>query len=225
MNAFADSLLSMLLSWVKGAARAVFDFFVSDSSANFYTWLGDHWLLLAAILCAGGLIVDYAVWMIRYKPFARAERRKKTRDRFDREQFLNGYDDRVDVPLEGEGVSRAERFFAEAEGPDGQTPRQEEGPSVFTPENGHPAADPAPVPELEAYPVFREPERTAEGTVRRRRADRYRALQAEREYSESVLPGENRQEPGTADPGEKYFEPVYPRGDASEWQKWNKDPS
>ena len=32
-------------------------------------WIGQHWIVLAAILCIIGLVVDLSVYIIRWKPF------------------------------------------------------------------------------------------------------------------------------------------------------------
>ncbi len=236
MNAFADSLLSVLLSWVKGAAKGIFDFFTSDSSGNFYTWLGDHWLILAALLCVGGVIADYTVWILRYRPFARtgSRKRKKKDRRFDRELFISGYEDRVEVPDAEPSVvpKREEPAHFVREFPP-EIAMQEEIEAPFAPDfavteirdrQDHAGEDPGDL--------------LPDGTVRRRRTDRYRderrneerlpvngvigkirrTLDGDRDAVEEILSG-------AADPDEKYYEPVYPQGDASEWQKWNKDPS
>lgn len=235
MNAFADSLLSMLLGWVKGAAKGIFDFFTSDSSGNFYTWLGDHWLILAAVLCLGGVIADYAVWILRYRPFARTgSRRRKKRDRhFDRKLFISGYEDRVEVPDAEISVPVMEEpvHFVQEFPPEREMQEESGVPSVpdFAVPDTYSRQDYAEEDQRELLP---------DGTVRRRRTDRYRdehrnderlpvngvigkirrTLDGDRDAVEEILSG-------AADPDDKYYEPVYPQGDASEWQKWNKDPS
>lgn len=235
MNAFADSLLSMLLGWVKGAAKGIFDFFTSDGSGNFYTWLGDHWLILAAVLCVGGVIADYTVWILRYKPFARTgfRKRKKRDRRFDRELFLSGYEDRVEVPDEEQHALEREEPARFGQEPLYERKTQMDFSSPYSPDFSVPE-----IHDRQETAVPGQRELLPDGTVRRRRTDRYRdeARNDERSPVNGVI-GKIRRTldgdrgaveeilSGASGPDEKYYEPVYPQGDASEWQKWNKDPS
>ena len=202
MNAFANSWLSVLLGWVKGIAKAVFDFFSAERSGTFLEWLGDHWLFAAVVLCLFGVAADVLVWLIRYKPYARVKHPKKPRKRelLDPDAFMNGYNDGMDLgpeparpaPVAGyaEEYRRTETPLPEAPAPGGFAPSEE--------------------------------------PVRRRRADRYVSERSEGprvlERLRRILPegGDTREEqPGG--PDRHYYDPVYPQGDASEWEKWNSE--
>ena len=92
MNAFAESLLSVLLGWVESAANRVYAFFSSGMEDGFLSWLGGHWLPLAAILCAVGVIIDVAVWTVRWQPWrVWKERREEKKRRRARKRFERGY--------------------------------------------------------------------------------------------------------------------------------------
>lgn len=69
MNAYADSLLTLCLGWIKTVFRSIFNFFISDQSHSFGAWLGDHWLSLVLMLCLAGTLIDFAVYLRRYKPY------------------------------------------------------------------------------------------------------------------------------------------------------------
>ena len=67
MNVFADSLLSLLLGWMKGLTQMLWAFFSEGASGGFLSWLGDHWLGLVLFLCAVGLTLDFVFWLRQRK--------------------------------------------------------------------------------------------------------------------------------------------------------------
>lgn len=68
MNAFANTLFSLLLGWVKALAQAVWNLFSEDGAGGFLTWLGDHWLPVVAFICLCGVVVDMLIWLLRWRP-------------------------------------------------------------------------------------------------------------------------------------------------------------
>ena len=92
MNAFAESLLSVMLGWVENAANSVYAFFSSGMQEGFLSWLGAHWLLLTAILCGVGVIIDMTVWTVRWQPWrVWKERREEKKRRREKKRFERGY--------------------------------------------------------------------------------------------------------------------------------------
>ncbi|MHC1785658.1 MAG: hypothetical protein AB9880_01150 [Christensenellales bacterium] len=68
MNAFANWLFSVLLGWTGTFANGMWNAVVNQStgiSAFFSRW----WLALVLLLVAGGTVLDYAVWLIRWRPY------------------------------------------------------------------------------------------------------------------------------------------------------------
>ena len=61
MGSFANTLFTILLGWLQGAVSAVWSAFTSEKGNGFLTWIGDHWILLAGILCIIGLVADLGV--------------------------------------------------------------------------------------------------------------------------------------------------------------------
>ena len=68
MGSFANTLFTILLGWLQGAVSAVWSAFTSEKGNGFLTWIGDHWILLAGILCIIGLAADLGVYLVRWKP-------------------------------------------------------------------------------------------------------------------------------------------------------------
>ncbi len=69
MGSFANTLFTILLGWLRSAVSAVWTAFTSEKGNSFLNWIGDHWILLAVILCLIGLAADLCVYLLRWKPF------------------------------------------------------------------------------------------------------------------------------------------------------------
>lgn len=69
MGSFANSLFTLLLGWLQGIVSAIWSAFTSQNGSSMLKWIGQHWIVLAAILCIIGLVVDLSVYIIRWKPF------------------------------------------------------------------------------------------------------------------------------------------------------------
>lgn len=81
MGAFADTLFSVLLSWVKSAVGSLVTLFQSGGDRGILAWLGNNWLLIVLVLVAGGLVMDWLIWLVRWQPYhiwaTRARRAKR----------------------------------------------------------------------------------------------------------------------------------------------------
>ena len=75
MNAFAEMLFSSLLGWLRGLTQGLWKLFSNGSAGGFLTWLGSHWLILIVILCAVGTLIDFLVWLRRWRPDIRWKRK------------------------------------------------------------------------------------------------------------------------------------------------------
>jgi len=67
MNSFIDSLLEVLLAWVKGVLNDLWTL-LSGGSGSFFAWLGRHWLSLLCVLLVGGIAVDFIIYLLRWHP-------------------------------------------------------------------------------------------------------------------------------------------------------------
>ena len=109
MNAFANTLFSILLSWVKSLAQTVWNLVSGGGTGGFLVWLGDHWLPLVVVLCLCGVAVDLLIWLLRWRPdlvwrtkwrhFWAKVRGREMRSS-DQRAFYQGYQDALSVPEE-----------------------------------------------------------------------------------------------------------------------------
>ena len=69
MGSFANGVFTMLLGWVSGVARFVWNLFSSEGGGGLWQWIGKHWIPLVGILCGIGLVFDLVVYVFRWEPF------------------------------------------------------------------------------------------------------------------------------------------------------------
>ncbi len=69
MGNFANTLFSVLLGWVQGAAAWLWQLMSSDGAGGFMGWVLDNWLLLVILLCAAGLMIDLVIYLLRWQPY------------------------------------------------------------------------------------------------------------------------------------------------------------
>ena len=68
-NGLIQDIIEILLSWVRVVAGWVWGFFQADMSGGFVSWFGRHWMSVAVTLIIIGLVLDWIVWMIRWRPY------------------------------------------------------------------------------------------------------------------------------------------------------------
>ncbi|MBR4442836.1 MAG: hypothetical protein IKS52_06175 [Clostridia bacterium] len=68
-NGFAQKLIEVLLSWIRLVTSWVWNFFQADMAGGFLTWFADNWMSVALALIVIGLVVDWLIWMIRWRPY------------------------------------------------------------------------------------------------------------------------------------------------------------
>ncbi len=69
MGSFANSLFSLLLGWTQGLISSLWKAFSSGNDRTLFQWLGNHWKGLAIALCIIGTLVDFVVYLLRWKPY------------------------------------------------------------------------------------------------------------------------------------------------------------
>lgn len=99
MNQFSNSLLSILLSWM----RSLFSGFLSlmtGTGGSFFLWMKSRWFTVALVLILAGITIDAIIYILRWQPqrvwrshLYRLFHRKELRQA--EEQFYQGYDDGV----------------------------------------------------------------------------------------------------------------------------------
>ena len=83
MGQFANTLFSALLGWVQSAAAEVWNLVTNADVSLWLRWLLDNWLPLTLMLCVGGVVVDFIVYLIRWQPYrmwGRTLHRLKSKD-------------------------------------------------------------------------------------------------------------------------------------------------
>lgn len=68
-NGFARKLIEVLLSWMRLITSWVWNFFQADMGGGFLNWFADNWVHIALFLIVVGLVVDWLIWMIRWRPY------------------------------------------------------------------------------------------------------------------------------------------------------------
>jgi hypothetical protein len=69
LGAFADSLFTLLLGWVRGAVSAIITAFSSGGESGILQFLGNNWIPIVLIIVAVGLVGDWFIWMLRWQPY------------------------------------------------------------------------------------------------------------------------------------------------------------
>ena len=69
MGSFANTVFSILLGWLQGLISIIWSALTSKGGENIFQFIGDNWIKIALILCAAGLIADFAVYFFRWAPY------------------------------------------------------------------------------------------------------------------------------------------------------------
>jgi hypothetical protein len=246
MNTFANSLFTVLFGWARGLIQQVWYAAVSGRLSGFFTWLGDHWVWVVLGLILGCTVMDYLIWLIRWRPyllwrgfFRRASRFFRLRNR----QFAEGYQSSVDLnlPPERETASPApemepqlEEEWSQPQPPAEEMPAPE--PVFFTPVEAESRPRQFVPPQAyEAPPLYATARQvtssfTAEMPVarRRRRSEKYERRR--QEWRDRLINGGAEDDelldglPPAVDRQQAFHQPVYPRrneeeDDYSAWQR------
>lgn len=68
MGTLADSLFTVLMSWVRALVSSIWALFSSERT-TILEFLGQNWLMIAAVLIAAGLVIDWLIWLLRWQPY------------------------------------------------------------------------------------------------------------------------------------------------------------
>lgn len=67
---YANAVVNVMLGWLKGLANWVLKLFnLAGSGGNPLLWLSENWLKLLIVLLIAGVVIDWLVWMIRWRPY------------------------------------------------------------------------------------------------------------------------------------------------------------
>ncbi|MBN1776744.1 MAG: hypothetical protein JW811_01355 [Clostridiales bacterium] len=81
MNSFTNTILTLLLGWLRTLLNAARDFVSSDSSTVFFNFFRDNWRVLFLVLCIVGFALDIIVYLVRWRPRPLWRRRRARRVR------------------------------------------------------------------------------------------------------------------------------------------------
>ena len=68
MGTLADSLFAVLMSWVRSLVNAIWALFTSDHT-TMLEFFGKNWMVIALVIIAGGLVIDWIIWLLRWQPY------------------------------------------------------------------------------------------------------------------------------------------------------------
>lgn len=68
-NDFVESFIELMLSWMRWLTNRFWGLLRGGVPGGFLAWFSDNWLNLAASLIIAGLIADWLVWMLRWRPY------------------------------------------------------------------------------------------------------------------------------------------------------------
>ena len=68
MNSITNTILVLLLGWLRTLLNVARDFISSDSSTVWFTFFRNNWKIIFLILCVGGFVLDKLVYLIRWRP-------------------------------------------------------------------------------------------------------------------------------------------------------------
>ena len=196
MNAFANSLLHLLLSWMRALFSDVLSF-AQGGDSGLIAWIGKHWIVLALTLMAAGILTDGIIYLIRWRPQyvwrTRLRRRFRRGDGdFDEARFQEGYD--TAMPDFNFGDTPIADLSTEPPAPPALDPYY---------------AEPAPQPEPD-FDYSRLPGAEMVPPERRRRSDRHER----RPLGRFRLPDLTRKaDDMPPDARSAFHDPVYPASD------------
>ncbi len=69
MGSFFNTVFSILLGWLQGLVSMIWNAFTLREGESFLQYIGKNWIVIAAILCAAGLALDFTVYIFRWEPY------------------------------------------------------------------------------------------------------------------------------------------------------------
>lgn len=165
MNGFTDTILTLLLSWMRMLVNDLWRLFTSEDGGALYRFLVANWKIIVLILCVGGFVADRLIYLIRWRPyyvwFSRLGRRRARPEAAPEEEPLPmgweqeaaGEDAQEPVwPLEAE-------LATSGPAPQAAFPTGEQATVQYAPTGWGTRAEYAPyLPPEGLEPVFDEPE-------------------------------------------------------------------
>ena len=233
MNALSNHVLAVLFSWIRTLIQGIWSSLSFGADTGFWPWIGDHWLILIVLLCLICTVLDYFVWLIRWRPYViwrQRMRRLFRRDAGDMlendRDFRQGYRSSVALDLRDMQDSPAPMAW-DAEAYAMPAPSREELPDIPAFDQiEYAAMEAESLPLSEDEPPFIPTEETPkeQTRARRRRSDRHaapgRRSLASRIIRDEEDEGLSYELPPVVDKETAFHAPVYPQESPySSWQR------
>lgn len=74
---YANAIINTMLGWLKALANWVLKLFNLAGGGSPLAWLSRNWLKLLILLMIIGIVTDFVVWMLRWRPYWAWLRRKR----------------------------------------------------------------------------------------------------------------------------------------------------
>lgn len=103
MSGFANTVFTLLIGWFQTVVSLIWSGLTDKNNENVFTWIGNHWIVIVIVLCAVGIIVDFSVYIARWKPF------DVIRSYFDRKKNRSPASQDATVQLPDRSISGPER--------------------------------------------------------------------------------------------------------------------
>ena len=68
MTGYLTSVLTLLLGWMRGVASSIWKLINGESEGGFWAMLSENWKGILLILCLAGILIDLAVYLLRWRP-------------------------------------------------------------------------------------------------------------------------------------------------------------
>jgi len=65
----AKSIMNALLGWLKALADWTLGLFDLSDGSSPIKWMADNWLFLLIVLMIVGVLIDFLIWLIRWRPY------------------------------------------------------------------------------------------------------------------------------------------------------------
>ena len=116
---FADALIQTLLGWLKWLTDIVWSLVQGggETGVSLFRWFSNNWIALLIILLLAGLVIDWLIWMIRWRPYWLWFKKKRpvAQDKPVRRVAPVPAVSRVQPPRFTSSLKNEESFFAEME--------------------------------------------------------------------------------------------------------------
>lgn len=106
MNGFTNTILTLLLSWLKALINNIWRVLRSENGGAFYQFLCANWKGIVAVLLVGGVVADAIIYLIRWRPYyvwssklGRLHRSKQAEVQSPEEAYEPSYEPPVSEPF------------------------------------------------------------------------------------------------------------------------------